>query len=176
METKFLAFLVLVVAAFGFVYFASNSDNSDFFGDYFSAKGFTGSREQAFGCRPNGIASRPASGPRPAMVMLYCAGCANSFDCCKALEGKPDYSESPSGLTTCDRNNIIGKCSSGLCTFGIVSPSPTPTPTPAGPLVTARPTLTVRTSTTPTPSATTVRVSSTPRPTVAAGTPRPSTG
>lgn len=154
---KFYGIVFLVVAAFGFVYLNSSSLSSD----DFSAKAILGRGQ---------IACTVKSGRTVGnSFYVQCVGVCRSsgLDCCVASGGKPGGASAEHEGTSCTVGSDTGSCSGQSCVYRSNIYSPSPSPTPRGPLVTARPSVIVRTSATPTP---------TPRATVAAGTPRPLTG
>ena len=142
----FYAFVVLVLAAFGFVYLNSSSLSSD----DFSAKGYVCGRVKI--CS----ASAPSYHPPSGSISTSCSGCTSGSACCTnsggTITGYWHDDRSGNDYTKCSLGQYKGHCGSGGCAFGSAGASATPSATPRSPLVTARPTLTVRTTATPSPT------------------------
>jgi len=141
----FFGFVVLLIAAFGFVYLNSSSLSSD----DFSAKGYVGGRRGIGTCS----ASAPGYHAPSGRLATSCTGCSDGGACCASSGGTRTgyiYTSADQQYAGCKLGQYSGQCGSGGCWFGSYSPSPSPTP--RGSIVTVRPTLTVRASATPTPS------------------------
>jgi len=138
----FFGFVVLLIAAFGFVYFASIQPDSDY-----SGKGIRGGTRGVGSCKSTGYLGTTSGGYA---YMLGCRGCYSNGDCCRANGGVEGGPGAIGQDTICTQGNREGYCTVRGCVFQFPqSVSPSPSPTARGPLVTARPTLTVRTTATP---------------------------
>ena len=156
----FFGFVVLLIAAFGFVYLASSQPGYDGGFGYFSKS--LGGGGTSGGTTGVGFSCSGSSKYSAEFSALFetCSASCSAAQCCSRAGGSysnPHYNPGGDEDGDCTLNGgTKGTCYKNTlttphCVFPL-SVTPSPSPTARGPLVTARPSVVVRTTATPSPS------------------------